>query len=199
MKKKDRELIEKFVRHAKNIPELECIILFGSMVRGEADKRSDIDLLLVFDCEKPKSYISDIISIITSLKPHREIKPTITNLSDYDEEFLQTVMREGKVLWGKVVVSTNSLSLKPYRLISYDISKLKPSKKVKISRLIHGYESKKMINGSLKHYKYEGLKDKYDVNIVSKNTILIPEKYSKTFLAYFKKYNVLYEEKQIWL
>jgi len=198
MKKKDKELIEKFVKNTKNIPKLECIILFGSMVRDEADKRSDIDLLLVFDCENPKSYLSEIISIITALKPHREIKPTITNLSDYDEEFLQTVMREGKVLLGKVIVTTDNLLLKPYRLISYDLTNLKPSKKVKISRIIHGYESKKMVNGELKHYKYTGLKDKYDVIIISKNTVLLPEKYSKIFLNNLKKYHVLYEEKQIW-
>jgi predicted nucleotidyltransferase len=199
MKKKDKELIENFVKKAKKVPKLECIILFGSMVRDEADKRSDIDLLLVFDSGNPKSYLSEIISIITSLKPHREIKPTITNLTDYDEEFLQTVMREGKVLWGKVIVTTNNLLLKPYKLISYDLTSLRPSKKVKISRLIHGYESKKMINGNLKHYKYTGLRDKYDVIIISKNTLLLPDKYSKSFLNNLKKYHVSYEIRQVWL
>jgi len=199
MKKKDKELIEKFVKNVKNIPKLECIILFGSMARNEADKRSDIDLLLVFDSENPKAYLSEVMSIITSLKPHREIRPTITNLSDYDEGFLQTVMREGKVLWGKVIVTTDKLLLKPYRLISYGLTGLKPSKKVKISRLIHGYESKKTVDGSIKHYKYKGLKDKYDVILISKNTVLLPEKYSKDFLNNLKKYRVFYEEKQVWL
>ncbi len=199
MKKKDKELIEKFVKKIRNIPDLECIILFGSISRNEADKRSDIDLLLVFDCENPKSYLSEIISIITSLKPHREIKPTITNLSDYDEEFLQTVIREGKVLWGKVVISTKNLLLKPYRLIAYDLSNLKPSKKVKISRLIHGYESKKIVNKEIKHYKYTGLKEEYGVKVISKNTLLLPEKHSKIFLKNLKKYHVLYEEKLVWI
>jgi len=199
MKKKDEELIQKFVKNIKNIPHLQCIILFGSMVRNEADKRSDIDILLVFDCEKPKEYLSEIISTITSLKPHREIRPTITNLFDYDEEFLQTIMREGKVLWGKVIVTTNNLLLKPYSLISYNLSNLKPSKKVKISRTIHGYESKKKVNGKVKHYKYKGLKDEYDVIIISKNTVLIPEKYAKIFLNKLKKYHTSYNEKKIWL
>lgn len=199
MKKKDKELIEKFVKNIKNIPELECIILFGSMVRNEADKRSDIDLLLVFNCENPKSYLSEIISIITSLKPHREIKPTITNLFDYDEEFLQTVIREGKVLWGKVIVTTDNLLLKPYSIISYDLTTLKPSKKVKISRLIHGYESKKIVKGELKHYKYSGLKDNYDVILISKNTVLIPDKYSKNFLNHLEKFHVPYKEKKVWI
>ena len=199
MNKKDKELIDKFVKNIKIIPKLECIILFGSMVRDEADKRSDIDLLLVFNCENPKSYLSEITSIITKLKPHREIKPTITNLSDFDEEFLQTVMREGKLLWGKVIISTDNLLLKPYRLISYELTNLKPSKKVKISRLIHGYESKKIVKGDIKNYKYTGLKEKYDVIMISKNTLLLPEKYSKNFLNNLKKYHVLYDEKRVWI
>jgi len=198
MKNKDSKLIERFVEKAKNIPNLECIILFGSMVRDEADKRSDIDLLIIFDEEKPKTHISDIMEIVTSLKPHREIKPTLTNLTDYDEEFLITVLREGKVLWGKIIITTDNVLLKPFRLISYDISTLKPSKKVKVSRIIHGYQSKKTVNGKIKQYKYEGLKDKYNVNIISKNTVMIPEKYGKKFLKDLDKYHVIYKEKVVW-
>jgi len=198
MKIKDRKLIERFVEKTKNIPNLKCIILFGSLVRGEADRRSDIDLLLVFDEENPKSHIREIMSIVTTLKPHREIRPTLTNLTDYDEEFLQTVLREGEVLWGKILITNNNLLLKPFRLISYDISTLKPSKKVKVSRIIHGYQSKKTVNGKIKQYKYEGLKNKYNVHIISKNTVLIPEKYAKIFLKDLDKYHVTYQEKMIW-
>ena len=199
MKIKDKKLIEKFVEKAKNVQNLECIILFGSMVRNEADKRSDIDLLLLFDEENPKSHIPEIMNIVTTLKPHREIKPTITNLNDYDEEFLLTVLREGEVLWGKMIITPGKLLLKPYRLISYDLSALKPSKKVKISRIIHGYKSKKTINGKIKQYKYLGLKDKYNAYLISKNTVLVPEKYTKNFLSELKKHRVVCQEKMVWV
>jgi predicted nucleotidyltransferase len=199
MKIKDEKLIERFVEKAKNVHNLECIILFGSMVRNEADKRSDIDLLLIFDEENPKSHIPEIMNIVSNLKPHREIKPTITNLTDYDEEFLQTVLRDGEVLWGKMIITPEKLLLKPFRLISYDISALKSSKKVKISRIMHGYQSKKIINGEIKHYKYLGLKDKYNTHLISKNTILIPEKYTKNFLSELKKYHVEYKETMVWV
>ena len=198
MKIKDEKLIERFVEKAKNVQNLECIILFGSMVRDEADKRSDIDLLLIFDEKNPKSHIPEIMNMVTNLRPHREIKPTVTNLTDYDEEFLQTVLRDGEILWGKMIITPEKLLLKPYRLISYDISTHKPSKKVKISRIIHGYQSKKMINGEIKHYKYPGLKNKYNAHLISKNTILIPEKNIKNFLSELKKYNVNYQEKMVW-
>jgi len=198
MKIKDKKLIERFVEKTKNIQNLKCIILFGSIVRDEADKRSDIDLLIVFDEKNPKSHIQEIMSVVTTLKPHREIKPTVTNLTDLDEEFLQTVLREGEVLWGKIIITTDKLLLKPYRLVSYNISTLKPSKKVKISRMIHGYQSKKTINGKIKQYKYLGLKDKYNVYLISKNTILIPEEYAKIFLNELDKHRVKYQEKMVW-
>lgn len=199
MKTKDKKLVERFVEKTKNIQNLECIILFGSIVRNEADKRSDIDLLIIFDEEKPKSHISEIMNIVTTLKPHREIKPTLTNLTDYDEEFLQTVLREGAVLWGKMIITSEKLLLKPHRLVSYDLSTLKPSKKVKVSRIIHGYQSKKIVHGKIKQYKYEGLKDKYNVHLISKNTVLMPEKYAKDFLKDLDKHRVTYQERAIWV
>jgi len=198
MKIKDKKLIERFVEKAKNIPNLECIILFGSVARNEEDKRSDLDLLLIFNEENPKLRISEIMRLVTMLKPHREIKPTVTNLTDYDEEFLQTVLREGEVLWGKMIITPDKLLLNPYRLISYDISKLKPSKKVKISRLIHGYRSRKTIDGKIKEYAYLGLKDKYNVHFISKNTLLVPEKYTKKFLMELDRNRVTYQEKLVW-
>lgn len=199
MKKKDKELIERFVKKIEDILNPDCIILFGSMVRDEADKRSDIDILLVFDEENPKNHLSEIMSIITGLKPHREIKPIVTNLTDYDEEFLQTILREGKVLWGKLLLSPDNLILKPYRLVSYDVSTLKPSKKVKISRLIHGYQSRKTIQGEIKQYTYEGLKDKYDVYFISKSTVLIPEDHAKPFFQELDRHHVPYQEKKVWM
>ena len=198
MNQNDKKLIDQFVEHVRHLPQLECILLFGSLARDEADKRSDIDLLLIFDAENPKVYIPEIMTIVTSLKPHREIQPTVTNLTDYDETFLQTVLRDGKVLWGKIIISPDKLLLKPYRLVSYNLSALKPSKKVKISRLIHGYHSKKTINDAVKHYVYTGLKDKYNATLISKNTILLPEHEGKTFIEELKKHHVTYQEKLVW-
>ncbi|MGC9553758.1 MAG: nucleotidyltransferase domain-containing protein [Thermoplasmatota archaeon] len=198
MNARDKKLIERFVEKVKDLPHLQCIILFGSMARDEADKRSDIDVLLVIEEENPKSHLMEIIGIITSLKPHREIKPVVTNLADYDEEFLQTVVREGRVLWGKVVITPDQFLLNPYRLISYKLSNLKPSKKVKVSRLIHGYQSKKVMDGETKKYTYAGLKDKYDVHVISKNTVLIPERYAKDFVHQLRRHGVEYQQRMVW-
>ena len=38
-----------FVSRAKEIPNLKVVVLFGSAVMGEFHKKSDIDLLLLFD------------------------------------------------------------------------------------------------------------------------------------------------------
>ncbi len=44
---REREAIEEAVRTLKNLHSIEKIILFGSKARGDADKNSDIDLLLI--------------------------------------------------------------------------------------------------------------------------------------------------------
>jgi len=35
--------------------------------------------------------------------------------------------------------------------------------------------------------------------LISKNTLLLPEKYSKNFMNNLKEYRVLYEDKQVWI
>ncbi|MFQ6057227.1 MAG: nucleotidyltransferase domain-containing protein [Methanosarcinales archaeon] len=176
MKEEDKRLIQKLVEKVKDLPNLECIVLFGSFVKGEEDKRSDIDLLIVFNSDTPNKYISQVSEIITSLKPHREIHTVLTNLSDYDTSFFNSVFREGKVLFGKVFLTPKKLGMQAYKLIHYDLSNLENSVKVKISRRVYGYVSEKKINGEIKRYVYKGLKEYPRVILISKATLLIPEK-----------------------
>jgi len=40
-----------FIRRAHEIPNLKGAVLFGSVVKGELTKKSDIDILLLFDTD----------------------------------------------------------------------------------------------------------------------------------------------------
>ncbi len=199
MDRKDQELIHKFVDRIKHLSDLECIFLYGSLARGEEDARSDIDLMLVFNAEKPKRHISEIMKIVTDLKPHREIRPVLTNLCDYDPGFFLNVLREGKLLWGKLMVSSEKLLLRPFVLISYDLSKVTAAKKVKTSRYVRGYRSTKVIDGKEKVYNYKGLKEKFGVKLISKGTILTPEENRKEILRFLDENGIDYQQLPIWL
>ena len=187
-------LIKDAVESLKDLENLKAIILFGSYSRGEEDRRSDIDLLVIIDSEQPKKYLKEVVERISKLDKEGIISPRLTNLKDYDPGFFQNVLREGKVLFGSLVVDNKKLALRPYRLVNYDLSTLDNSKKVRISRRVYGYISKK----GNKKYEYKGLKDEEGIFVYPNSTVLIPED-GLGFIGFLKRENVPFKEKKIWL
>ena len=175
MDKKDSALIDRFVqRVVREVPSVEAILLFGSMARGDYDSRSDIDIMLVLDVEDPAGHGPAVAGIITRLRPHREIRPVLTNLHDYDEDYYQNVFREGKVLFGKVILTPETMALRPYLLISYDLSDRPNALQVKVSKRVHGYTTRKVVGGREKIYRYPGVKDTEGGMMVSKSAVILP-------------------------
>lgn len=200
MDRKDEELIERFINRIKEeISPIEAAVLFGSMARGDYDKRSDIDIMLIIREEQPQTHNETISRIVTELHPHREIRTVVTNLRDYDEEYYQNVFREGKVLFGKIILSPENLALKPYLLVSYNLSGKPNTLQVKISKKVHGYTSKKVVNGKEKIYRYSGLYEQYGGKIVSKSALILPFDKGMEFAEELKQLNVPYTVFKIWM
>ncbi|MEW5936345.1 MAG: nucleotidyltransferase domain-containing protein [Candidatus Thermoplasmatota archaeon] len=198
MNEKEKLLLERFVELVKNaIPVLQGIVLYGSLARGAQDRRSDIDVLVIVDDEKPTQYYQPISRIVTDLsiamKPRRELKPIVTNLQDYDASFYRNVFDEGIILFGKMLVSPEKLALMPYVLVTYDVSRLSSSIKVRISRKVHGYTGKKVVGGKKYEYRYKGLKDIYNVMVISPSTLVVPTKKAKEFVAELEKLRVAHK------
>lgn len=199
MRRDDELLLKRFVEKAKKLPELQAIILFGSMARGDEDARSDVDLLLLFKCDRPDiKYSSKVNEIISSLKPHREIMPTLANISQYDKAFVGNVMREGKPLFGSVLVSAKGLALAPFTIISYDLSKAKGGVKQKVVRAVYGYVSKKRVREKIMEYKYKGLKDDEGVVIIAPGALLLPDEKATGFMQFLKRVGVPFNSWRVW-
>ena len=178
---RDRRLLEDFVARVRSFPEVMAVVLFGSFARKDIDRRSDIDLLVVVDRKDPGSLRSELARIISDMKPHREIAPILTNLGDLEPSFLKNVFEDGIVLHGKLVLSPAHLGLRPQVMIAYDLSGLTRTQKVHVSRLIHGYESRKLVSGKPRTYRYPGLKDRYGAVVISRSAILLKPEEANRF------------------
>jgi predicted nucleotidyltransferase len=174
MSKQDSRLVDAFIDKVRTIPNIKGAVLFGSMARGDQDRRSDIDILLVIDDPKPRRYLSQVVHMISELHPHREIQVSLTNLKDRDESFLRTVFNEGRILFGSFLLNAEGIALKRYLLVSYDLSKIDPVMQVRVSRKVHGYTSRKRVDGKIKEYRYKGLKGMEGVRVISQGTVLLP-------------------------
>lgn len=143
----DRDLIDRFVQKLRALPRLEAVVLFGSIARGDAHRDSDIDLLVVLDMDDPESLGRRMAAWITEMRPHREIRPVLTNLKDLDPSFLQNVLREGIVVHGSLVLTQRGLALQPRVILAYDMSRAPAAEKARISRFVHGYETRRRSRG----------------------------------------------------
>jgi len=88
----------------ENIPALSSIVLFGSVARGEDDKKSDIDLLIIG--QKPKRI--NLLKFERVLK--RDINPIILKWPEWkrkaekDKAFYIEIITSGIALYGNLPV-----------------------------------------------------------------------------------------------
>jgi predicted nucleotidyltransferase len=99
-----QEAVDEFVRRAreKYEDEIDSIILFGSVARGEAGRESDIDILVVIvgDRFRMRRKLSEIVlDILLETGEYISVKTlSIENfkfLKDLKSSFLSNVIREG--------------------------------------------------------------------------------------------------------
>lgn len=176
-------------------------ILFGSMARGDYNRSSDVDVLLVYskrdELEKDKA-IFDEISVIGG----REIQivaRTLDELERSDKVFLRNVLREGIILFVREPLGFRAyelLKLKPYRIYTYSMENLDVKDKKKLLSALYGYSTRKKVGEKEYRYVYYGI---VDVLKLGKNSILVPESGVKEVEELFKSYGVKFKSLKVWL
>lgn len=95
-----RELVKRLECH-----DPEKMILFGSAARGEHDKTSDIDLLIVKRTHK--RFLDRLKEVVEILRPHYAIDVLVYTPSEFrgmhEEEnpFIEQILKDGVVLYEK--------------------------------------------------------------------------------------------------
>lgn len=145
-----------FIDNANRIPNLVGVVLFGSAVTGEISKKSDIDMLLIFDTDHDpevgeEAGIAQKIATEISMK-HDLVHPfsfVIVNkrsLEKLDPDFLWNVCKDGIMIWGRpedILVEKDVPFLKPMVLVRYSLGDLSDKDKRRFLRSL--YSSKKRL------------------------------------------------------
>ena len=194
--KKLRLPLMDFADNASKIPNLVGVILFGSAVTGDISKKSDIDLLLVFDtnhnpemgkeAEIAHKVASDISVKYDLPYPFSFVFVNKGNMIEIESDFLWNVVKEGVVIWGKpqdILMKSPHPSLEPLMLIKYSVKELNEKNKRKFLRWL--YTSKKKI--------IEKREEKLGPGVL----LIKAEKFEETKRV-FDKFNVKYSTKKIW-
>ncbi|MFQ6063436.1 MAG: nucleotidyltransferase family protein, partial [Methanosarcinales archaeon] len=134
-----RDLVFEFAKQASKF-KVAYIFLFGSVAREEEDKRSDVDLLVVFETKKnvedlkDKKKVSNLaLDLEKKYDKNLQIVFTNKNFDGLDSYFLQQVLREGILLYANSFpIQIKNFKLESYSLISYSLKNLSKPDKMRV-------------------------------------------------------------------
>jgi predicted nucleotidyltransferase len=192
----------------KELSTLEAVVLFGSAARAEMTKKSDIDLLLLFDTdhnpesgEEGKTIFKRAIEIERKYKLENPFSLVFLNIGeDVDAEFVWEVVRDGTVLYYRhppegILGKEGYLS--PAVLISYTFEGVPQKDRVHVNRVLYGYRSKKVHNGKEYVSERKGIIPRYGRKL-GRATFIVDARIGEEVQRLFDEKNVLYTATRIW-
>lgn len=169
---------------------LDAIILFGSVARGEEDRRSDTDLLLIFESEESALKAEDETAKISA--ENKELKLSIVNKSykelSSDPYFAFEVIRDGIVLYKKpslLALKSQVLPARPYYIYIFDFKGFGQHEKSRISTALYGRRKGK--------HEYRGLIDAVGGFKLGRGAILVPASAFRQVETFFETNKVKYK------
>mgnify|MGYP000315434851 CR=1 FL=1 len=172
------------------------IILYGSVAKGEATAKSDVDIFIDTKSKKIEKEIKEIIDRFYKSRESalfkvqgvdNELSIKVGELERW-ESLHHSIMSDGIILWGKYegkeVLSGSIHSL----IFSWD--------KIEKNR---GAFLNKLYGFSVKGKKYPGLLEKFEGEKVGKSSIIVPMKFREEFIVVFKKYKVKVRQKEVFV
>jgi len=178
------------------------IIVFGSVVRGDADKESDVDIFV--DTKKGPEVAKIVRSVLNDFYSHsrhtwilrgieNQIKPIVDDIESQKWSNLKReIISNGLVIYGKYREIPKNIN--HYALIIYDLSGLSLKNKSKFIRDLLGY---RLVKGK-KEYRMEGLLQRVSGQKISKNVILIPKENQKIIYDFLLKSRSKFQIREIW-
>jgi len=202
-----QDVVFDFVKQVSSVPKIYSIFLFGSIARGEADSRSDIDFLVVLDTQQDPNLLSERskvskIALDLEKKFDKNIQLVFSNINfdKLDGQFIEDVLREGIILFGRApIIIDKKLGFSSYVLIHYELTELSRSDKMKVKRALYGYKTKRRYEGKVYTSQMEGLVKELNGKRTGIASILIPYRKSQSVLETLKKFGAKINKEMVWL
>jgi len=164
-----------------DLSEIADIFLFGSAVKGK-DFPKDIDICIVFKNHIIKKKVAEITNKLYEYAIHASCIGT-DDFFRKPHPLAKTLLVEGvSILNGKPFIQNFGFS--SYALYSYNLSKKKPSDKVKFVYLLKGRKEKGIVK------RFGGL-------WIANSCFIIPVQRDSEMLIIFKKWEISYQRKEI--
>ncbi len=202
--------IIEFVSKAENIPNLKVVLLYGSTVKGEFHKKSDIDLLLLFDCdhnpevgEEAKIAHKVASEILSQYSIPHSFSFTMENINNphLDPQFLRNVVNEGMIVWARPelkILEKPHPNMEPMNIFSYTLTPLPPKEKMAVHRALYGYRVEKIVKEKKYINETKGIVGEHGEKF-GDGVFMVPSHTSQDIIEVFEKHGVNYKMINIWV
>ena len=181
----------------KKVPDINRIILYGSVPRGDFDEDSDVDLFIELLDKKKENKIKKIEEGYYKTETYNKwkLKGVDRNLSiiigDLDgrewKDLKRAIINTGVILYGKYKSDIEKI----HSYVLFVLENIKPDKKrIAIFRKLFGFK--------IKGKSYQGLIDKIKGIKIGKSSILVPLENSNIIKDYLKSKNVTPKIYDLW-
>ena len=150
MKSELKSDLDKLVKAIASVEGVVVVTLFGSRARGNYDKHSDYDLLVVFENDeimwKNRRHLYQNIGNLGLFT--QVLTRSIKELTEKTEPtFLQNILQQGILLYLRHPFQAPALAqnLKPMTIVSYRLTKLPHNQKMKVIYRLFGKQNKRSL------------------------------------------------------
>ena len=194
------EAIQASAQALAGVGGVQSVVLFGSAARDSATEESDIDLFI--DCP-PEAQDAAWKALLTLDRRFRvEFSPIFYRPEErerFDKQFLESIVRHGRVLLGSLPMLTPSqLDLQPLRLVSYRTSRLNPRKRAQFLREVDGYKTRKRVGKKTYVVRKPGFLKEIGGWRVGRGAVVVPEESIEVFDELLRKFGATRTIIPIW-
>ncbi len=202
------QAVMEFALRCREVPDLEAAVLFGSAADGTFHKKSDIDVLLLFDtdgnpevgpeAEAVHRLAGDISARLSLAHPFSFVM--YSTREAVDQSLLREVMRDGVVLFARPrdVLGAPRDRLSPHVLVSYTLKGMAPRDKMAVQRALHGYRVVRRVGRKSYSSSSPGLVGRWGRR-VAPTAFLIPEERAAEARELLRSKRCAFKEVPVWL
>ncbi|MEW6328749.1 MAG: nucleotidyltransferase domain-containing protein [Candidatus Micrarchaeota archaeon] len=200
------DLVFEFAKESSK-SQVAQVILFGSVAKGTADRRSDVDFLVVFDTDKDQEKLSDKktisrLALDLEKKYDKNIQLVLTNrrFDALDSYFVRKCLKEGIVVYAsRPILKIKEEMLGPYTIFSYGLANLSLSEKMRFRRALFGHRTEKKQKGKTYTSESAGLIHELDGRHLGSGAVMVPQQKSDILKETLKRFGVEYTSTDAWL
>jgi|GEM_PF-6857931 len=199
------ELIQGAVKLTDTILE---ITVYGSVARGEADRRSDVDVFVLLSQPLDAKVEDELLRLARDVSEEHFYRKGEWNkinlvlcspeeIKNFDSSSLMAML--GGIRLHSKLEPLQILPLRPATIFLLDLEGVDETKKKRMDAFLRGWVSSYMTKKGRAKRRYEGLLERYSARRFSRDAYLVPGEHAHVFSEFFSELGIKFTEEGVWL